>query len=120
MSEQPTDGEQAACPFCGRRGSPLIQTIVGLVCESCYREAMGDEQPKTPAERHRARTLGVMHRRHGRAEGHTCGGCRSFWDKPVDGSIGHAFKCRQFRVSSSEATDWRKGWPACGLFVGES
>lgn len=69
---------------------------------------------QTPAERHAARTIGVMRGTHGVGPvDRYCGECvhlvshvahRQFW------------KCARFRLSASASSDWRKSWPACGLF----
>ncbi len=59
----------------------------------------------------REKVLGLMHREHGVTEGRVCGEC--------DHLRGYTyFKCRKYpRSSHAATTDWRKGWPACGLFV---
>jgi len=54
-----------------------------------------------------------MHRVHGAAPGKVCGACRhlltyqqaSTWNK-----------CAKSRITGGAGTDWRKRWPACGLF----
>lgn len=50
---------------------------------------------------------------YGKKHGFTCGSCkhllRSGENRPY-------FKCRQFGLSASDATDWRLKWAACGLF----
>lgn len=55
-----------------------------------------------------------MHRCHGATEGKTCGGCAHLLTKRMGGTY---FKCAQSRVTDGPGTDWRKRWPACGLFV---
>lgn len=55
----------------------------------------------------------VMHARHGRAAKGVCGECRHLL------RVGYTrtyFKCELFGKSSSQASDWRKRWPACGQF----
>jgi len=44
----------------------------------------------------------------------TCGSCRHL--HTFEGNTKCYFKCMQYGVSKSEATDWRKKWAACGLF----
>lgn len=67
------------------------------------------------AARHRAKTLDVMHRRYGVAtEGVVCGSC-AFLVRS-GGGAGDFPKCKAFRVSCSEATDWRLRWRACGKY----
>lgn len=56
--------------------------------------------------------IDLMHAMFGTAEG-KCTECRHFeehWNRD-----GKYFKCRIYGVSPSEATDWRKKYPACGL-----
>jgi hypothetical protein len=80
--------------------------------------------PRTRAELHLARTLGLMHRAHGVAEGHNCGECAHLTRKPVD-AAGTFWKCAQHlrehhretgEAWGSAATDWKKSWPSCGLW----
>lgn len=55
--------------------------------------------------------IDLMHAMFGKAEGE-CAECRHFekhWRNVK------YFKCRVYGVSASEATDWRKKYPACGL-----
>lgn len=55
-----------------------------------------------------------MHAVNGLTAGQTCGGCvhlvtlkrASTWHK-----------CDQSRITGGAGTDWRKGWPACGLWA---
>ena len=44
----------------------------------------------------------------------TCGECSNFEEHRVGNK--KVFKCAVYGVSSSEATDWRKGWTACKMF----
>ena len=74
----------------------------------------------TKAERHMAQTLGVMHKRYGLSRNYagaptqyTCGQCQHFLETEF---ANRYFKCSKFGVSSGPATDWRKGWQACGAF----
>jgi hypothetical protein len=67
------------------------------------------------ARRHYLKTIDVMHRRYGVAsDGVTCGAC-AYLERHDHGSRSYP-KCTAFRVSRSEATDWRVRWPACGKF----
>jgi hypothetical protein len=66
-------------------------------------------------QRHAARTIGVMHQRHGAAiDGRPCGSCEHFTRYMAGNS--DVMKCRRFGTSSSRATDWRATWPGCGLW----
>jgi hypothetical protein len=44
--------------------------------------------------------------------GETCGACLHL----TRGGHGGWIKCAKYSVSASEASDWRKKWPACGAF----
>lgn len=55
-----------------------------------------------------------MHRCYGASEGKTCGGCAHLLTKQMGGTY---FKCGQSRITDGPGTDWRKKWPACGLYV---
>lgn len=55
-----------------------------------------------------------LHTRHGSKSGETCGGCR-FLLAVTRGNT-TVFKCAKHRDTRSTATDWRKKWPACGLW----
>lgn len=48
-------------------------------------------------------------------EGRTCKDCVRLRAN-VTGSRRTYYKCGFYGVSSSEATDWRLRWPACGIF----
>lgn len=52
-------------------------------------------------------TFGVFH-------GKTCKDCPHLIRRIFHG--GNYYKCRVYGVSSSEATDWRLKWTACGAF----
>lgn len=60
--------------------------------------------------------VAAMHAKHGAVANLQCGGCQhlirhsSNTGKPF-------FKCKMYGVSNSVATDWRKKWAACGLFL---
>jgi len=53
---------------------------------------------------------------YGKAEGHTCGTCAFCLRTGYRSST--YFKCEKNRISHGAATDWRAGWPACGLWEG--
>ena len=55
--------------------------------------------------------IDLMHAMFGKAEG-KCSECRHF---EVHFRDVNYFKCRVYGISSSEATDWRKKYEACGL-----
>ncbi len=55
------------------------------------------------------RKIQAMHAMFGKSAG-ICKDCKYF-----RGSVGGYKKCRIYGISSSEATDWRMKWPACGL-----
>jgi hypothetical protein len=59
-------------------------------------------------------TLAQMHREHGVAPGKICGDCAHCYRK----QLAHSYlKCGRSLITSGPGTDWRKSWPACGLFV---
>jgi hypothetical protein len=58
--------------------------------------------------------LRQMHAVHGQGpSGKTCGQCQHLRTKRMGGTY---FKCDQTVMTDGAATDWRKRWPACGLF----
>ena len=59
------------------------------------------------------RKNGLMRLRFGECPGKKCGECSNLIECMYDKKY---FKCRHYSLSSSEASDWRKKWPACGLF----
>lgn len=50
---------------------------------------------------------------YGQRRGFTCGKCKHLLSS---GKNEPYFKCSRFGITASAATDWRKKWPACGLF----
>ncbi len=60
--------------------------------------------------------LSLMHKMYGVSQGHTCKNCR-FLDRVQ--YAGTYLKCDKSRRSRCSATDWRAGWPACGLYEEE-
>jgi hypothetical protein len=54
-----------------------------------------------------------MHQLYGTNAGHICGECCNFFEHRYDKKY---FKCSVYGDSSSEATDWRKSYVACGHF----
>lgn len=64
-----------------------------------------------------SRQLLKMHGRLGRAKnGEQCGGCVHLVTEESP-SRRRFFKCQRYGRSRSQATDWRKKWPACGGFA---
>lgn len=63
--------------------------------------------------------LNAMHKAHGSKPGYICGDCRYCGADPVASRNRRWYKCSKARVSASAATDWRKKWPACGLYRAE-
>lgn len=60
------------------------------------------------------RRLNAMHARFGHGpEGQACRDCVFLLRQRYTKTI---LKCRRYNVTSSEATDWRARWPACGAF----
>lgn len=55
----------------------------------------------------------LMYAMFGVREGERCGDCSNLVERMYDKKY---FKCRHYSLSSSEASDWRKKWSACGLF----
>lgn len=74
-----------------------------------------DVTPVAPKKRRNGQSPIVrMHGKFGRGpDGATCGGCDSL---VTTGHNRRYFKCERYRISGSEATDFRKRWPACGLW----
>ena len=58
------------------------------------------------------RKIDAMYKYYGIAEKGMCGDCPHFLEKEYGRKY---FKCRVYGNSNSEATDWRKGYSACGL-----
>lgn len=46
-------------------------------------------------------------------EGITCGSCNHLCTHWLDKKY---YKCEAYGLSSSEATDWGKSWPSCGMY----
>jgi len=59
--------------------------------------------------------IGTMYQRHGRCTGKICGECKHFIVKKYSYRKVY-FKCGHYADSASPATDFRKSFPACGLF----
>ncbi len=63
-----------------------------------------------------SRQLAKMHGTHGRAKnGETCGNCDRLLR--VEHGRRSYFKCQLFGSTHGTGSDWRKKWPACGLYV---
>lgn len=67
------------------------------------------EAPDTDAPRLRA-----MRGAYGRMEGRTCGECAYLVIKRFHD--GQYLKCAKYGDSQGPGTDWRRKWPACGLW----
>lgn len=50
---------------------------------------------------------------YGVSEGNKCKDCVFLLKKSFSKTY---YKCSKFNTSSSESSDWRINWPACGLF----
>jgi hypothetical protein len=59
------------------------------------------------------RKIEIMHRLYGVRNDHICGECSNFYEFRYNKKY---FKCEVYGHSSSEATDWRKYYVACGHF----
>lgn len=62
----------------------------------------------------RVRKIAAMHKEYGKAHGYKCEGCPSLVCH--QGHTRNYYKCKAYGDSASDATDWAKSWPACGLF----
>ena len=62
-----------------------------------------------------ARKIDAMYERFGIASG-LCGNCPHFRTFQY---VKTYFKCAAYGITPSEATDWRKSYPACGLITQE-
>ena len=68
--------------------------------------------------RFRLERLESMQRKYGKGPvGRSCGSCAHLVGV---GKANVYFKCELYGVSSSDATDWRKKWQACGAFKPEA
>lgn len=54
-----------------------------------------------------------MHKMYGATADKTCAACVHLYTVKRGQTW---FKCDQSKISASTATDWRKGWPACGKY----
>jgi hypothetical protein len=59
------------------------------------------------------RKIELMHRCFGSVYGHTCGECSHLCEGRYHDRI--LRKCEIYGLTHSEASDWAKGWCACGL-----
>jgi hypothetical protein len=59
-------------------------------------------------------TLNLLHRVYGKKENETCGHCIHLVELHYGNTY---FKCDLTVMTSGAATDWRKGYVACGKFV---
>lgn len=61
------------------------------------------------------RKIAAMHKEYGKAHGYKCADCPSL--VCYEARSGRRYcKCIAYGNSASEATDWAKKWPACGLY----
>ena len=60
------------------------------------------------------RKIAAMHKEYGKAHGYKCGDCPWLYIVQCHGKSW--CKCKAYGISASEATDWAKKWPACGLY----
>lgn len=68
-----------------------------------------------PEVRTKLRKIERMWQRYGKVEDKKCGDCQHMIIKYGDQPASY-FKCKFYGTSSSEATDWRKKYIACGLW----
>lgn len=61
------------------------------------------------------RKIAAMHKEYGKAHGYKCDGCPSLVCH--EGHTRRYYKCKAYGDSMSEATDWARSWPACGLYL---
>ena len=61
-------------------------------------------------------TIAAMHRAYGRFDGVKCRTCPHLEAYANASNTRYWYKCRIYGVSSSQATDWRIGFEACGAF----
>lgn len=59
------------------------------------------------------RKIDTMHEMFGKTHGHKCKECSNLKEHPYRKSI---YKCRVYGMTSSEASDWRLKYDACGMF----
>lgn len=59
------------------------------------------------------RRINEMHALHGKLPGKKCKGCKHLerWSYSRD-----YIKCSKSKMTHGAGTDWRTGWPACGLY----
>lgn len=60
------------------------------------------------------RKIDIMHRQFGRIDDRQCGYCRNLATIDVHGKKYR--KCTVYGETSSEASDWAKYYPACGMY----
>lgn len=60
------------------------------------------------------RKIELMHRLFGRTEGRSCGDCENLVTEDYRGKKYR--KCMAYGDTSSEASDWVKHYPACGIY----
>ena len=60
------------------------------------------------------RKIAAMHKEYGKSYGNKCAGCPSLVCH--EGHTRRYYKCKAYGDSMSDATDWARSWPACGLY----
>lgn len=60
-----------------------------------------------------------MHRKHKSTEGKKCGDCVWLGAEEHPNGWQRLFKCSKYKTNKAASQDWRKSWPACGLFEKE-
>jgi len=87
-----------------------VDTIRHDVCK-----AASCSQRQQATRRSEAARQAVMRRQFGPGPaGVTCKTCAHLIRVPGGRHV--YLKCARYRISASEATDWRAKWPACGAF----
>jgi len=74
------------------------------------------ELPPAEPRKKKLRKSEFMWHMYGKREDKRCGDCQHMIIKYGDQPASY-FKCKFYGDSSSEATDWRKKYIACGLWV---
>ena len=62
------------------------------------------------------KNIEIMHSMFGEFPEHKCGECSNLYKNTYSRSY---WKCGVWGQSSSESSDWRKKWTACGMFCKE-
>lgn len=62
------------------------------------------------------KNIDIMHSMFGKTPEHKCGECSNLYTHRYSRAY---HKCEVWGHSSSESSDWRKKWTACGMFCKE-